>query len=544
MGALTLKNFPFELRGWDIEKFKSIDPTDGFGSSIKVYISKNQVIQIEPNYDSNSYINWITDKGRQYFDGIFGTFYQKKQINEEKCLKSSWNDTFDAILKAIYLFDHCKNRLSKNHFFLIIFENVNVELISLLLLISQNYSFLKLRRAESIKAPNDFEANFQLNSPTNKVKLQYSTLCILIAVNSRYEGYLLNLNLRQRFLKGNFTCLSIGSVINLTFPISFLGSNLKILKNICEGNNLICQDLKFAKNPFLIFNHNLLKRKDGVDVLSMIQILKYGNLFTKTWNGINLLNPSLSDTGIQTLAKFERLSEQDIQNFSILYFLNISENNIKSLKKITEAKLLSFSAYILSLNFLWFSNLNLPINKICINNNSETKISLIDKNNAFHYYKIPSSVFFENEETFINTEGFIKRTNKLIFRKKTRTNWQILRKLTKHFKTQVNSVNEKNNQIIFFNLQKISYFKNFINFHYYATRSLNNLNFYLNIKNKPFILYNYNCKFKKEKIKILNTKLKYWLDDFFIGGKDEYTSNSLVMSNCSRILRLNSSNFL
>jgi hypothetical protein len=25
MGALTLKNFPFELRGWDIEKFESID---------------------------------------------------------------------------------------------------------------------------------------------------------------------------------------------------------------------------------------------------------------------------------------------------------------------------------------------------------------------------------------------------------------------------------------------------------------------------------------------------------------------------------------
>lgn len=38
MGALTLKSFPFELRGWDIEKFESLDPTDGFGTSTRVYI--------------------------------------------------------------------------------------------------------------------------------------------------------------------------------------------------------------------------------------------------------------------------------------------------------------------------------------------------------------------------------------------------------------------------------------------------------------------------------------------------------------------------
>jgi hypothetical protein len=41
----------------------------------------------------------------------------------------------------------------------------------------------------------------------------------------------------------------------------------------------------------------------------------------------------------------------------------------------------------------------------------------------------------------------------------------------------------------------------------------------------------------------LNTKVKYWLDDFFSGGKDEYSQNSLVLTNCSKILRTESSNF-
>ena len=47
MSILTLKSFPFELRGWNIENFESIDPTDGFESNIRVYLSKQQIVQIE-----------------------------------------------------------------------------------------------------------------------------------------------------------------------------------------------------------------------------------------------------------------------------------------------------------------------------------------------------------------------------------------------------------------------------------------------------------------------------------------------------------------
>jgi NADH dehydrogenase/NADH:ubiquinone oxidoreductase subunit G len=74
MGALTLKSFPFELRGWDIEKFESIDPTDGFGSNTRVYISKQQIVQIEPDHNETTSNPWLSDKGRQFFDGIFGSW--------------------------------------------------------------------------------------------------------------------------------------------------------------------------------------------------------------------------------------------------------------------------------------------------------------------------------------------------------------------------------------------------------------------------------------------------------------------------------------
>lgn len=540
MGALTLKSFPFELRGWEIEKFESIDPTDGFGSNTRVYISKDQIVLIEPDYNVNTFNTWLTDKGRQFFDGIFGTWTTQSQENLVKLEKESWINILKMITQMLYMFDHCNNQKSKKYFFTIVFENLSLEVLSLLTIISHNYSFIKLRRIEQVKLNNDLEANFQLNIANNKAKLSLSTLCLLISTNPRYEGSYLNLNLRQRFFKGNFKCLTIGPALDLTFPTSFLGSNINILKNIVEGNNTVCQDIKLSKNPIFIYNSDLFKRSDRNNILEM---LKYLNTINNSWNGLNMLSPSLSEVGTQMINNILPINEKDLKNFSSLYFLNISPNNITHFKHITETKLLNYSC---NLNFN-----NVKIDKIFLNQNSNSnnanilvhdlkKISIDNKLNNYLY--LPNSMFYENEETFVNTEGLIKRTTKLIFKKSTKNNWQILRKFFKKFKSNLQFLDEKNNQLIFYNSKKIANFKNFMYFQYLATQSLTNLNFYLNIKTKPFVI-TYNNNFKQKTNKLVNTKLKYWLDDFFNGSKDEYSQNSLILTNCSRILRKESTNF-
>lgn len=542
MGALTLKSFPFELRGWDIEKLESIDPTDGFGSNTRVYVSKNQIVQIEPDFNINSSGTWLTDKGRQFFDGIFGTWdpSKKENLNKLELTNKDWSNIVKNIVQTLYMFEHCRTQQSKKNFFTIVFENLSIELLSLLTIIAQNQSFVKLRRIENLKANNDLEANFQLNLVSNKMKLNSSTLCLLISTNPRYEGYHLNLNLRQRFLKGNFKCLMIGSLIDLTFPVSFLGSHLNILKTIVEGNNLICQEFKYSKNPMLIVNNELLKRNDSTESLKMLKTLKYANIFNSSWNGLNMLNPSLSDVGTQSLNKFLPLNEKDLTNFSSLYFLNVTDNNIPNLKKITNLKLFNHT----TLNNNNINPLFLDQNSK-INNNIEIFNSLdnISDTKFKQYFYLPSSMFYENEETFINTDGFVKRTNKLILKKKTKNNWQILRRVFKHLQTNLKFLDHKNNNLISFNSKKINNFKTYINFHYQATQTLTSINFYLNNKNESFILFDNISNFKEKRVKLKNTKLKYWLDDFFNGGKDEYSQHSLVLSNCSKILRSKSTNF-
>ena len=114
-------------------------------------------------------------------------------------------------------------------------------------------SFIKVRRVEKISMDTNLEQSFQINSATSLSKLSSSSLCLLIGTNSRYEGSSLNLKLRQRYLKGNFKLLTIGSLLDLTFPISFLGSDLSVLKNVSEGNHSFCKDIVSSENPLFYY---------------------------------------------------------------------------------------------------------------------------------------------------------------------------------------------------------------------------------------------------------------------------------------------------
>lgn len=542
MGALTLKSFPFELRGWDVQKFISTDPTDGFGSNTRVYISKQQIIQIEPNCNENSYRTWLSDKGRQFFDGISEAWNYKNKKNKDLILKKkSWKKNIKSLFKMLYLFEHSNTKTKQNYFLTIIIENSSFETLSLLNIMERNYPFLKLRRAEKTNSINTIEFYFLLNSATNFNQLKLSTLSLLVSTNPRNEGYHLNLDLRQRYLKGNFRCLIIGPFLELTFPSTSIGTTLKTLKTVVEGNCFVCQDFKTAVNPLLIFGNELSKRTDGANIMKMFKTFKYANIFNKTWNGLNSLSLTLNEVGMQSITNFLPLHNKDFDEFSAFYFINVNAEQVPNLKKIAEAKLLRYNI---------FKGLENPnIQRLFFDQNSNVKKNKLFWENSLNkidfssYRFLPTGMFYENKETFLNTEGLVKRTNKLITKKGTREGWKLLRNLSKSFKTKYASLNIKNNELLFLNIKKQSDFLNFINLHYCAVEKLDNSWPSLVFKNQPFFSLKANNIFKKKSTRLENTRIKYLIDDFFTGGKDEYTRNSLILANSSKILRTQSATF-
>ena len=267
--------------------------------------------------------------------------------------------------------------------------------------------------------------------------------------------------------------------------------------------------------------------------LSTLKVLRYSNTFNKVWYGLNVLNSSLPETGFYTFSRFYFLTFKDLLSFSSLYSLNVNLNSVANIHTVMKSRLLRYK------NSNNFVNQRLYINQ-SFDSSIKNSFQFISFKN---YLYLPKSIFFETQETYINSEGFRKIGSKLIFRKNQKSDWQLLRKFA-HNLSVCNSVScVKDNRILFYNGKSLFDFKNYINFHFQATQNLTTLNDYVVSLNHKFIIYKKFDRFKNVGFKLYNGKLKYWLDDFYTGGKDTFCQNSLTLIRCSANYRLQVTNF-
>lgn len=523
MGALTLKVFSNELREWELIEGEALDPTDSFGVGLRLSLRENQIYLAEPNDPDTP---WITDKARLFFDGMFA-----EDTNKEIVV---WEHFFQDFFDLLYFIDHLNFHKKKVFSLTFIFENLSLEILNILYLLEQTNSLIKIRKSETYNIKNDFELNYQLNKTTQKSNLSKSTLALLLNTNPRYEGYLLNLNLRQRFFKGNFKVLSIGPTLNLTFPTLNLGSNFNIFKSIVEGVHVTCQDFKTANSPVLITNTELFKRNDSKLLINSLH--KINSSFQTS---INVLNHNLNSVGSNALSKFLPLSSEDFKNAFGFYFINVPMKSSSNLKRFVELYLLK----------LLLVNKNFTVPKVFFDQYVDftNKDFVTISANKLHnnYYYLPSNLFLEESETFINTQGIIKRTTKLLsFKKNAKSNWQIIRKIYLKIKSIKFFNQTKDFNIVNFDAVNSFSFKNYLFFHFYATQIFTSFSFYLTKQNNPYFNIKLKSFIKPTRTKMFQTKLKNWLDDFYTGnGKDSFSYNSSVLMNCSKISRVSFTNF-
>ena len=544
VGALTSKPYPFTSRSWELKNVTSVDFSDGFAIPIQVFVKNNQIIKIIPGYEKNSYkTNWISDKTRFSFDGMFSpekTIYNFITNNKNKTLINlTWKNLFKEIFYIIYFKNHLlKHYYKPTEITICLDKNINIEVLNLLNILTQKYSFFKLRQAEPYNVNNDLEFNYILNSTLNDSQIKTSDTCLLIGINPRYEGYKLNLKLRNRYLKGNFKIICVGSLFNLTFFTNNISSNVKVLKSLVEGNNLFCQELVNSSNPILISNSEIFKREDSLNLTNLLKFLSnyinlYSNASLANQTKINILNTHLNEVGFTNLNNLKTINNKDLKNSSGIYFINNSFKT-SNIKKLLNLKLLKF--------FYEYKT----INKFLITQNSinNTKIlTKLKKNfNIKNHIHLPNSVFFETSGTFLNTEGHFNKVTKIVASLgQTKNDWQIIRKIFSYSQILSSVENLISNTKLTFNCNNTYHFKNYVGFQYYAIANLNELSFYFLEK-----ISEYNLNFKNFKIKrkkIFETQLRFWLNDFYIGGKDLSTKYSSTMIQCSKFIRLNNTNF-
>jgi NADH dehydrogenase/NADH:ubiquinone oxidoreductase subunit G len=287
-------------------------------------------------------------------------------------------------------------------------NTISLEVLNLLYILSHKYSFFKLRKSEQQSTTVDIEQNYLLNSSINASKLSLSDTCLLIGINPRYEGSQLNLNLRSRYLKGNFKIVQISSLSNITCNTRNLSNNIKSLKSLIEGNSLFCQELVNASNPILISNSEIFKRKDSFSLANSMKLLmKYINTFSYSQirEQLNILSSTLNENGINNLNVFKSVQSTDVKSSQGIYFLNDSFNSY-NIKKLLNLKLLNF--------FQNFEDSNRLL--ITQSNTLKTKRLALFKNNfqITNQVHLPNNVLFETSGAYLNAHGKIDKTTKVI----------------------------------------------------------------------------------------------------------------------------------
>ena len=538
VGALTSKPYPFLSRNWELKTINSIDFSDGFGSNLLISIKNNKIVKINSSYEYSKKTNiWISDKTRFSFDGMFSPGRLNGFIkfgNDNYYNKSSWKTLVKEIITTLYFQDHLNNHFFNNYKLIIVFSyNVSLEVLNLLNLFSKKYKFIELRVFEGQNLDNTFESEFLIDQSYDK-KLDYSDLCLIIGMNSRYENSNFNLSLRKNSIKKNFKTFLLGSSKDLTFPSINLGMNMKNLYEIVEGNNPFNIDFAESKNSFIAINSSTMYRKDYKGIKNLLNFLRY-NLpkYNKNKISINTINSSINEAGSNYLNKFSPLNEKDFSTNFGIYFLNTQPNS-NNLNRLIKLKILNYTT----------KKKKWP--NFCLNQNlgyeSVNSNDMLKHFNVYNYINLPNSNFFESTSTYLTTEGSFKNNVKfLTAESQKREDWKIIRKVFYNLKS-VNFLQFNNINYVSYSKSNFNLFKRFITFLYYSFPIMNkktNYSFNKNCKNKPFK----NTAINLLKNKIFLTKFSIKLSDFYIGGSDPYSKYSHTMINCSKSLRLNKNSF-
>jgi hypothetical protein len=440
------------------------------------------------------------------------------------------NSSFSFILqiiKALCTILHIFNlNTLKNgfvSFFYIYYGNISIDMLCLLSVFKQKYYFVRLKNAIIKQLTNNLESTFLVNN----IKLNKANFCLLINVNIQLEATGLSLLLKQRRLKGNFRLISICSFVSIITGFKIIGAHLKIITLISKGLHPLCQTLKYEHNPCLLLNSQLLEVNSSKFINTLLFYLgKYFKYYK-----LNIVNVSIYEPSIYSINYLPNNSKI-LLNFSSLYLLNLLGIHYDSISTV------------LHLNLLYLKiKSNFPkIKKLCLTQYN----LLINKKESFsnfmkytYYFNLITKTFYQDSASFFNTQGLLKKSVKLFNNYSAVSSWKMLRIIFNYLANKFNSTLDIS-KFISYNLKLKFLFLKFVYLLILARKPINNVDIVNNLN--PFLNNSFQIACHS-KIKLLNFKFKFWINDLYIGGRDGFTNSSVTLLKYSKVIRLQYTNF-
>lgn len=305
-------------------------------------------------------------------------------------------------------------------------------------------------------------------------------ICILFSSNPKIESSILNAKIRVRYKESQYNIYSLGQTFQYNIPSTFLSLNINSIVKMIEGKcNTLSEILAHANKPLIVISDSIGRRISLKSVL--METLKKFFPNTTTID----IRPSCNSNGIKQL-NISPINKKEVNRADIFFFINV--NDTYCIKKLLQRKLNTV---------IWMNTHG---------SKSATRSQII----------IPTMTNFECEEIFINLENRPQKTQK------TFNQYFLARPVKNIIKALFNEEIKDIADVKF--LQHITEMVKIPD----LFNSLNKSSF-----NQLELLRN--------STQFSSYPLKSNLEDFYLSNTN--SKNSIVMNNCSKIIRKNNQNF-
>lgn len=321
VGALTSHSNAFAYRLWNLKRLNSFDALDSLGSFITVHFFGSNIVKITPRINYNLNLNWISDKVRYMYDGLYKQRILKPlYVNAagEYC-NITWNEVFYT-LKADLLSK--KSTLNIGCYFGELLNNEIIFTASKFMDIIGNPNKYSIQ--DKLFINNDFNSNYLFNGKVTS--LSNTDMCFIFGSNLKSELPLLNVRLRKQYLATALSIITFGIRTNLMYPTYFFGFKLKTIIKFIEGNNTFCKYLSVKKNPSFLLNLNLFKTESLANLFTIMKerLMSISKNITK--NNFNYIYPDIDLYNKLYLNIQTKYKDTDLNMLDCLYLLNVDKN--------------------------------------------------------------------------------------------------------------------------------------------------------------------------------------------------------------------------
>lgn len=321
VGALTSHSNAFAYRPWNLKRLNSFDALDSLGSFITVHFFGSNIVKITPRINYNLNLNWISDKVRYMYDGLYKQRILKPlYVNAagEYC-NITWNEVFYT-LKADLLSK--KSTLNIGCYFGELLNNEIIFTASQFMDIIGNPNKYSIQ--DKLFINNDFNSNYLFNGKVTS--LSNTDMCFIFGSNLKSELPLLNVRLRKQYLATALSIITFGIRTNLMYPTYFFGFKLKTIIKFIEGNNTFCKYLSVKKNPSFLLNLNLFKTESLANLFTIMKerLMSISKNITK--NNFNYIYPDIDLYNKLYLNIQTKYKDTDLNMLDCLYLLNVDKN--------------------------------------------------------------------------------------------------------------------------------------------------------------------------------------------------------------------------